>query len=65
MEKKYEPEEHVSTTRRKNSTKIIIGTDPIYKKNTTNVYCRKTPNQDNMVRTQFEKYSCNKHYFNL
>ena len=26
---------------------------------------KKTPNQDNSVRTQFEKFSCNNHYFNL
>ena len=44
LERNYEPEEHVSTTTGKNSTKTIIGTDPNCKKNTTNVCCRKTPN---------------------
>ena len=38
LEKNYEPKEHVSTTTGKNGTKIIIRTDPNYKKNITNVH---------------------------
>ena len=65
LEKNYEPKEHVSTTTGENITKNIIGTDSNYKKNNTNVHCWKTSNEDNLVRTQFEKNLCDKHHLNL
>ena len=49
FEKNYEPKRYISTTTDKNITKNIFGTDSNYEKNTTNVYCWKISNQDNLV----------------
>ena len=65
LEKIFEPKKYVSTTTGKNITKNIIGADSNYKKNTMNIHCRKTSNQDNLVPTQLEQFLCYKHYFNL
>ena len=65
LEKNYARAEFVSTNTGKNTTKNMISTDSNYKENHTNVRCRKTSNEDNLVRTQFEKFSCDKHYLYL
>ena len=67
LEKNYEPKEHVITPAGKDMTKNIItgSTDSNYERNTKSVHCQKTLNQDNLVRTQFENFLCDKHYFNL
>ena len=61
----YERAEFVRTPTGKNTTKNMISTDSNYEENHTNIRCRKTSNEDNLVRTQFEKFSCNKHYLYL